>query len=336
MARLSLIGDGAGADASAAPGPRLPDEEAFDAYSRTVSGVAERLGPSVAHLAVARRTRRGRREGGGSAVVITPDGFMLTSAHVVAEGNDGVRATFSDGREFKTEVVGSDPLSDLAVVRSEGRDLTPAVLGDSDELRVGQLVVAIGSPMGLAGSVTAGVVSALGRSLPTSSGSAGRLVENVIQTDAALNPGNSGGALADGLGRVIGVNTAVAGVGLGLAVPINEATRGIVASLMREGRVRRAYIGIVGGARPLPPRVAASVGREQGIEVVEVVEGSPAAQAGLRAEDLIVAVDGEPMTDVGDLQGLMVAERIGSTVEVQVMREDRALSIELTPRELDA
>ncbi len=268
--------------------------------------------------------------------MITPDGFMLTSAHVVAEGNDGVRATFSDGSEFKTEVVGSDPLSDLAVVRSEGRDLTPAVLGDSDELRVGQLVVAIGSPMGLAGSVTAGVVSALGRSLPTSSGSAGRLVENVIQTDAALNPGNSGGALADGLGRVIGVNTAVAGVGLGLAVPINEATRGIVASLMREGRVRRAYIGIVGGARPLPPRVAASVGREQGIEVVEVVEGSPAARAGLRAEDLIVAVDGEPMTDVGDLQRLMVAERIGSAVEVQVMREDRALSIELTPRELDA
>ncbi len=169
--------------------------------------------------------------------------------------------------------------------------------------------------------MTAGVVSALGRSLPTRSGSAGRLVENVIQTDAALNPGNSGGALADGLGRVVGINTAVAGIGLGLAVPINDATRKIISSLMNEGRVRRAYIGIVGGSRPLPPRIATRLGREKGIEVVEVVAGSPAARAGLRAEDLIVAVDGEPMGDVGDLQRLMVAERIGQGVEVEVVRD---------------
>jgi len=313
---------------------RLPDADAFDAYSRTVAGVAEKLGPSVAHLAVSRRTRRGRQGGGGSAVAITPDGYMLTSAHVVESGG-GVSATFSDGRELRAEVVGSDPLSDLAVVRAENGDLTPAKLGDADELRVGQLVVAIGSPMGLAGTVTAGVVSALGRSLPTRSRNAGRLVENVIQTDAALNPGNSGGALADGLGRVVGVNTAVAGVGLGLAVPINEATRKIVSALINDGRVRRAYIGIVGGTRPLPPRAASRLGRDRAIEVVEVVEGSPAADAALRAEDLIVAVDGEPMGDVGDLQRLMVAERIGRSVEVELIRGGRLTTVELTPRELE-
>ena len=336
MTRLRLISDRAG---PAPPEPdqrRLPDAEAFDAYSRTVSGVAERLGPSVAHLGVARRTRRGRREGGGSAVAITPDGYMLTSAHVVAEGNDGVRATFSDGRELGVEVVGTDPLSDLAVVRAQGSDLNPAELGDADELRVGQLVVAIGNPNGLGGSVTAGVVSGLGRSLPARTRRAYRVIDNVIQTDAALNPGNSGGALADGLARVVGVNTAVAGVGLGLAVPINEATRKIISSLMGDGRVRRAYIGIVGGSRPLPPKVASRVGREQGIEVVEVVEGSPADRAGLRAEDLILAVDGRPVSDVGDLQRLMVAERIGEGLAIELVREGRAMTLDLVPRELQA
>ncbi|MCE3266347.1 MAG: hypothetical protein K0S15_1056, partial [Solirubrobacterales bacterium] len=307
---LRLIGDHD--EGPADPAAPLSDAEAFDAYSRAVSGVAERLGPSVAHLSVARRTRRGRREGAGSAVAITADGYLLTSAHVVAGGEDGVRATFSDGRELAAHVVGADALSDLAVVRAEAGDLAAAELGDAGELRVGQLVVAIGSPMGLAGTVTAGVVSALGRSLPTRSGSAGRLVENVIQTDAALNPGNSGGALSDSSARVIGVNTAVAGIGLGLAVPINEATRRIIHSLISDGRVRRAYIGIVGGSRPLPPRVSARLGRDKAIEVVEVVEGSPADLAGLRPEDLIVAVDDTPMGDVGDLQRLMVADRIGA------------------------
>src|SRR5581483_7405389 len=254
-------------------------------------------------------------------------------AHVIAGGHR-VTASFSDGRELRAEVIGADPLSDLAVVRADARDLEPAQLGDADELRVGQLVVAIGSPMGLAGTVTAGVVSALGRSLPTRSGSAGRLVENVIQTDAALNPGNSGGALADGLSRVVGVNTAVAGVGLGLAVPINDATRKIISALIKEGRVRRAYIGIVGGSRPLPPRIASRLGREAGIEVVEVVAGSPAAQAGLRPEDLIVAVDGEAMADVGDLQRLMVAERIGQRIQVEVVRDGDLLRLDLVPREL--
>jgi S1-C subfamily serine protease len=266
--------------------------------------------------------------------VITPDGFMLSSAHVVAGGDDRPRASFTDGREVETEVVGADPLSDLAVIRANASDLEPAELGDAESLRVGQLVVAIGSPNGFMGSVTAGVVSALGRALPTQSGSAVRLVENVIQTDAALNPGNSGGALADGLGRVVGVNTAVAGVGLGLAVPINEATRKIVGALMSEGRVRRAYIGIAGGSRPLPPRVASELGRDAGIEVVEVVAGSPAARADLRPEDVIVAVDGTPMEDVGDLQRLMVAERIGSTVAVTIVRGGRISELALTPEEL--
>jgi serine protease Do len=329
-----MVSDGAARAVDGASTERLPDADAFDAYSRTVSGVAEKLTPSVAHLDVVRRTRRGRAEGAGSGVAISSDGYMLTSAHVVAGGNR-VSASFSDGRELAAEVVGADPLSDMALVRAEARDLTPAQLGDADDLRVGQLVVAIGSPMGLAGTVTAGVVSALGRSLPARTSSAVRLVENVIQTDAALNPGNSGGALANGLGRVVGINTAVAGIGLGLAVPINDATRKIISALMKEGRVRRAYIGIVGGSRPLPPKIATRLARDKGIEVVEVVAGSPAARAGLRPEDLIVAVDGEPMSDVGDLQRLMVAERIGKGVEVEVVRDGSQIKIDLIPRELE-
>src|SRR5213596_3532367 len=242
--------------------------EPLDAYSKAVTTVAERLTPSVANLRVSRRVRGGRRlDGGGSAVVITPDGFTLTSAHVI-ERTDGGRASFVDGRELEFEVVGSDPMSDLALLRVDARDLRPAELGDAERLRVGQLVVAIGNPHGFAGSVTAGVVSALGRSLPTGHG---RVVDNVIQTDAALNPGNSGGALADGRARVIGINTAVAGIGLGLAVPINATTRSIIGTLITDGRVRRAYLGIVGGTRPLPPRLARRLGREAGVEVVQVV-----------------------------------------------------------------
>jgi serine protease Do len=309
-----------------------PDEdEALDAYSRAVIDVAEKLTPSVANLRVSRRVRGGRRlDGGGSAVVITPDGFMLTSAHVI-ERTDGGRASFVDGRELGFEVVGSDPHSDLALLRADARDLRGAELGDAERLRVGQLVVAIGNPHGFAGSVTAGVVSALGRSLPTRGG---RVVDNVIQTDAALNPGNSGGALADGRGRVIGVNTAVAGVGLGLAVPINQATRTIVGALMTEGRFRRAYLGIAGGTRPLPPRVASSLGRASGVEVVEVVEGSPAARAGLRPEDLIVELNGTPVESVDDIQRLMVGDLIGSRVHARVLREGSERELDLVPAEL--
>jgi S1-C subfamily serine protease len=317
--------------------PADADDGALDAYSLVVTSVAERLSPSVANLRVSRRVRGGRiADGGGSGVVITPDGFTLTSAHVVARTEGRGRASFVDGRELEFEVVGSDPLSDLAVLRVDGRELVAAELGDAERLRVGQLVVAIGNPHGFTGSVTAGVVSALGRSLPTRSGANVRVVDNVIQTDAALNPGNSGGALADGRGRVVGINTAVAGVGLGLAVPINAATRRIVGALMTEGRFRRAYLGIAGGPRPLPPRLARELGRRSGVEIAQVVEGGPADEAGLLAEDLIVELDGTPIEGMDDLQRVVVSEAIGRAVRAKVVRGGREQELELVPAELDA
>jgi S1-C subfamily serine protease len=312
--------------------------EALDVYSRTVVGVAERLAPSVVSLRISRATRRGRiPTGAGSGVVLTPDGFILTSAHVVAGTRSGGRAALTDGRELRFEVVGSDALSDLAIVRAEDGEMTPAELGDADDLRVGQLVVAIGNPHGFEGSITAGVVSALGRALPASSGRGRptRIIDNVIQTDAALNPGNSGGALADGSGRVVGVNTAVAGIGLGLAVPINAATRRIIGALMGEGRVRRAYLGIAGGPRPLPPRAAKAHGRRSGVEVIEVVGDSPAASAGVRNGDLILEVDGQAIESANDLQRMMVAEMIGRTVSALVWRSGDELELTLVPAELD-
>ncbi|HMN99777.1 MAG TPA: trypsin-like peptidase domain-containing protein [Miltoncostaeaceae bacterium] len=313
-------------DVRDAPG----DDEALDAYSRIVTAVARTLGPSVVSIRVGRRGA----QGAGSGVVITSDGVVLTSAHVV-DGHDGdLRARLVDGRETALAVAGADPLSDLAVLRAEAGDLPPAELGDADRLEVGQLVVAIGNPLGFAGSVTAGVVSALGRALPVGGPRARRVVEDVIQTDAALNPGNSGGALADSRSRLVGVNTAVAGVGLGLAVPINATTRGIIAALMGEGRVRRAYVGIAGGPRPLSPRVVAELGRDRAIEVVEVVPGSPADRAGLRAEDLIVSVDGVDVTDVGDLQRLMTAARIGSEVAPGGVRGGTRTTTPIVPGEL--
>jgi S1-C subfamily serine protease len=311
------------------------DAEALDAYSRVVVDVAERLAPSVANLRVTRRSRGGQvPAGAGSAVALTPDGFMLTSAHVVAGTGRGGRAAFVDGSELSFQVVGIDRLSDLAVLRADGDALVPATLGEAERLRVGQLVVAIGNPNGFAGSVTAGVVSALGRSLPARSGRMVRYIDNVIQTDAALNPGNSGGALVDSSARVVGINTAVAGVGLGLAVPINEATRRIVGALMREGRVRRAYIGIGGGPRPLPPHARVKLNRSAGVEVVEVAPGSPAQRAGLRAEDLIIELDGEQIERVDDVQRLMTGEVIGRALPIRVLRGDRWLDLEIAPVEL--
>jgi S1-C subfamily serine protease len=302
----------------------IADEDgALDAYSQVIVSASERLLPSVAHL----RSDRGS----GSGVVISADGFLLTSAHVVDRARR-VGASFVDGSECAAQVIGSDPFSDLAVLRASTASLVAAELGDAKDLRVGQLVVAVGNPRGFEASVTAGVVSALGRSLPTH---AGRVVDNVIQTDAALNPGSSGGALADGGARVVGINTAVAGFGLGLAVPINETTRTIVAALMSEGRFRRAYLGIGGGSRPLPPRLARERGQTTGVEVVDVAPGSPAAAAGLRPEDLIVAVDGCPVADVGEVQRLMVGDRIGATVELEVIREGRPVELRLVPAELE-
>jgi S1-C subfamily serine protease len=273
--------------------------------------------------------------------VVTPDGFLLTSAHVVARAGGGT-ATLADGRDLEFSVVGADPLSDLAVIRvavpTDGPSLVPASLGDAAHLVVGQLVVAVGNPLGFAGSISAGVVSGLGRSMATSAGNATRLIDNVIQTDAALHPGNSGGALAIHTGEVVGINTAVVGPmigqGLGLAVPINETTRQIISALMREGRVRRAYLGIAGGTRPLPPRVARAVGREKGIAVSSVVVGSPASTAGLRPDDVIVEIDGVVVDDVAHLQRLMAGERVGRAVSVSLVRGGSLITIEVHPTEL--
>ena len=265
----------------------------LDAYSRTLTTVAAELAPSVAAVQVAPRGGRGAPAGSGSAVALSADGYLVTSAHVVA-GGDGGTLDLADGRRLRFRVRGRDTLSDLAVLVAEHGDLPPARLGDASALRVGQLVVAIGNPLGLAGTVTAGVVSALGRSLPARSGAQVRVIDDVIQTDATLNPGNSGGALADSSGRVVGINTALAGIGLGLAVPVNVTTQRIIGALVRDGQVRRAHLGVAGVARPLPPKWAEVLGRRQGLEVAEVVKASPAEFAGLRRGDIIVEVDGRP------------------------------------------
>src|SRR5580692_3729092 len=271
-------------------------DSSLDGYSQVVTAVAAALTPKVASLRVPRAGTRGSGESLGSAVVYTGDGFLLTNAHVVGRAQGGT-VLFSDGTSAPFTVVGADALSDLAVVRAGGDAPPPVELGEADQLVVGQLVVAVGSPLGLAGSVTAGVVSALGRSLPTRNGSAARLVEDVIQTDAALNPGNSGGALADARSRVVGINTAVAGVGLGLAVPVNATTRRIISALMKDGRVRRAYLGLVSTPAPLPERF----GRRSGLRVAEVVSGGPAARAGVRPGDLLVSAGGHPVQKAQDL-----------------------------------
>jgi S1-C subfamily serine protease len=307
--------------------------EALDAYSTVVTSVADHLLPRVVQLRVGRRAREGRPDGTGSAVVFAPDGFLLTSAHVVSRAPGGV-AAFTDGTETPFDVAGSDPLSDLAVLRVDTGRLAAADLGDADRLRVGQLVVAVGSPLGFAGTVTAGVVSALGRSLATRERNATRIIENVIQTDAALNPGNSGGALADASGRVVGINTALAGVGLGLAVPIDAATRRIIGALVHDGRVRRAYLGIAGQSRPLPPRVARALERRAGVGVQEVVPGSPADETGIRSGDLILDVDDVPVADAGDLARLMTDERIGRAIVLRILRLGEVMRLWAIPVEL--
>ncbi len=311
---------------------RTTEQEALDAYSTIVTSVAETVLPSVASL---RLGRGGRGFGGaGSAVVITPDGYLVTSAHVVAAGG-AAKASFIDGAEYDVDVVGADPLSDLAIARARATNLNAIHVGNADTLKVGQLVVAIGNPMGFSGSVTSGVVSGLGRSLATADGNGNRrFIEDVIQTDAALNPGNSGGALADSKAQLIGVNTAVAGMGLGLAVPMNSTTQAILAALMRNGRVRRAYLGIAGGTRPLPPAVAEKLGRKAGVEVHEVVSGSPAAGGRLRSGDVIVSVGGVGVSKAGDLQRLMVEARIGASLPLTVLRGDQMLTLDVIPVEL--
>jgi S1-C subfamily serine protease len=312
----------------------MSSDPALDAYSQIVSGVAAALTPRVASLRVPQEGGRGAQSQ-GSAVVFTPDGFLLTNAHVVGGSSRGT-ALFSDGTTVPFTVVGADPLSDLAVLRAHGGTPEPAELGEADDLVVGQLVVAVGSPLGLAGSVTAGVVSALGRSLPTRSGSAARLVEDVIQTDAALNPGNSGGALADARSRVVGINTAVAGFGLGLAVPMNATSRRIIAALMRDGRVRRAYLGVVCVPAPVPAALRERVGRAEGLRVAEVVPSGPAARAGLRAGDLLLTAGNGPVANAQDLQRLMFGEAIGRPLAITVVRNGALVDVIAEPTELVA
>lgn len=303
----------------------MDDEAAMDAYSRTVIAVAASITPHVASV----RTRRGH----GSAVVFTEDGFLLTNAHVIGSATGG-EVVFADGVEARFDVVGVDPLSDLAVLHSRNGAPGAVTLGDADELVVGQLVVAVGSPLGLAGSVTAGVVSALGRAVPVASRRAGRVIEDVIQTDAALNPGNSGGALSDSSGRVVGINTAVAGIGLGLAIPINATTRRIIGTLHTDGRVRRAYLGLVGMPAPLPAAVAARTGQSAGVRIMEVVRGGPADQAGLRRGDLVLSVARAEVRDAQGIQRQLFADAIGTKLPVTVLRNGAMVDVIAVPIEL--
>ena len=305
----------------------MDDNDILDAYSRTVVDVAESVLPSVASVSV--RTSRGG--GSGSASVITADGFLLTSAHVVA-GARSAEASFGDGSSTVVDVVGRDPLSDLAVLHARGEVPTPVELGDAARLRVGQLVVALGNPLGLAGSVTAGIVSALGRSLPTQSG---RTIDEVIQTDAALNPGNSGGVLADGSGRMVGVNTAVAGIGVGLAVPINSTTRGIITALMTSGKVRRAWLGIAGAQITLAPELAKRIGSRTGLQVAGVSPNSAAEEAGLRRGDVVVELAGRRVVSTTAVQQLMVEDAIDKPIEITVWRNGALVDVIAVPRELD-
>jgi S1-C subfamily serine protease len=310
------------------------EDAALDAYSATVVSVAEQLLPSVASLHVG-----GNRGGTGSAVAISTDGLLVTSAHVVRSARTGV-ATFGDGREVAVDVVGTDPFSDLAVLRAREGGLDAAELGDADRLRVGQLVVAIGSPLGFGGSVSAGVVSALGRSLPAGDGRRVRVVDNVIQTDAALHPGNSGGALADSHARVVGINTAVVGPGvgqgLGLAVPINSYTTELIGQLLTSGRVQRAYIGLGGDTRAVPASLAARTGQPRAVGITSVLDGAPASRAGIRPGDILLTLAGQPVGTVGDLQRLLTAGRIGVPLPVELARGGSMLTVTIVPEPLDA
>jgi S1-C subfamily serine protease len=309
------------------------ENEALDAYSQIVTTVADKITPRVASVSVRQRRRGGTTGGAGSAVVLTGDGHLLTNAHVVTGADEG-SAAFSDGTVAQIEVVGADRLSDLAVLRADRPIPDPPEYGDADRLRVGNLVVAVGNPLGLAGSVTAGVVSALGRSLPARSQHATRIIEDVIQTDAALNPGSSGGALSDAQARVVGINTAVAGVGLGLAVPMNSTTQRIIYALLHDGKVRRAFLGLVSTPATLRAADAEQIGRRTALRVVEVVPGSPADAAGLRAGDLLLAVDGQPLQDAQSLQRLMFDEAIGRRTEVTALRNGALVDVVATPTEL--
>lgn len=310
-------------------------DEALDAYSETVMRVASTVTPHVAAIEMSGNRRNGRfRVGAGSAVLFTEDGYLLTNAHVVAGTQKG-RAVFADGSGTDLELVGADPLSDLAVVRGRAPHVAPAEFGDAESLRVGQLVIAVGNPLGLNGSVTAGVVSGLGRAIPVWAGRNRRVIEDVIQTDAALNAGSSGGALADARSRIVGINTAVAGAGLGLAVPINRTTRRIISALLSDGRVRRAYLGLVSTPIRLGPSAVVRTGQRDGLRVVEVLAGSPAETAGLKVDDVVLRAGSRPVSNAESLQKLLFADAVGVPMTIVVLRDGHELELTAVPAEMD-
>ena len=318
------------------PGSQASDDGPLDSYSQTVMRVAETVTPHVAAIEMTGNRRNGRfRVGAGSAVLFTSDGYLLTNSHVVAGTHQG-HAVFADGSRTDLELVGADALSDLAVVHGRAPKVPPAEFGDAETLRVGQLVVAVGNPLGLAGSVTAGVVSGLGRAIPVWAGGNRRVIEDVIQTDAALNAGSSGGALADTHGRIVGINTAVAGAGLGLAVPINTTTRRIIAELLADGRVRRAYLGVVSTPIRLNASAVVRTGQRDGLRVVEVLAGSPADRAGLLAGDIILTAGNRPVSNAESLQKLLFADAIGQPLRIDVLRDGKETELVAVPEEMAA
>jgi S1-C subfamily serine protease len=338
MTLITTIDDYADAADRSSGDPAVPqvapaEGEILDAYSRAVIGAVETVGPAVVHLQLDAGSKPG---GSGSGVVFTPDGYLLTNSHVVNAGGGGKRilATFQDGRSSAASVVGDDPDTDLAVLRLHGEAPAAARLGDSRRLKVGQLVVAIGNPFGFQCTVTAGVVSALGRSLRARSG---RLIDSVIQTDAALNPGNSGGPLVTADGTVVGINTAIIAMAQGICFSISANTVEFVASrLIRDGRVRRCYIGIAGQNVPLPRRVVRfhELARESGVRVQSTAPDGAARAAGILGGDIIVAADGIPVGDIDDMHRLMTEERVGVAVPVTLLRGAQKRVLTIVPREI--
>ncbi|MCC6946247.1 MAG: trypsin-like peptidase domain-containing protein [Bradyrhizobiaceae bacterium] len=333
---LDILGTPESDHALEAAGPATADDGALlDAYSRAVAGAVDRVSPAVVHLQAKRRPQagHGRAElpaGAGSGVIFTPDGFVLTNSHVV-HGAAALEATLMDGRTLPAYLVGDDPDTDLALLRLHADNLAHAELGDSAKIRVGQLVVAIGNPFGFQATVTAGVVSALGRSLRSRTG---RLIDDIVQTDAALNPGNSGGPLVTANGEIVGINTAIIPMAQGICFAIASNTaRFVVSELLRHGKVRRSYIGVAGQTVPLPRRIVRhhQLATESGAQVMTVEPDSPAARAGLVSGDIIVGLGGEPVTGVDALHRLMTADRIGTTLPLEVLRLTRKLSLSVVP-----
>ena len=320
---LQLLNDRDAAASHPSPPTPASDAELLDAYSNAVVGAVERVGPSVAHIET-------KPAGSGSGFAFAPDGFILTNSHVVERAKH-IRATFADGTSYDARVVGSDPDTDLAILRVHATSLAAAPLGDSSRLRQGQVVIAIGNPLGFSSTVTSGVVSALGRTMRAESG---RLIDAIIQTDAALNPGNSGGPLVDSRGSVVGINTAViqGAQGICFAVPVNTA-HVVIPQLIRDGRVRRAWVGVSGQTIQLSRRRVqlSHLAVPSAVLVTETVVGGPAARAGLRARDIILSLAGHVVARVDDLQRILGGELIGRSVPVSLLRDGAQIELSITP-----